>query len=131
MKAKGFTLIEMLGVVIILAIIATLVTPIVTKIIKNAETATYNGQIENIRQGAKDWAGEHIFDLPDVGEEELVLNMNDDLIKNGYVSKDIVNPKTGKPFNNIEVHILNVDGRLLYDIYENGILLDEDDNRIN
>ena len=126
MNAKAFTLIEMLGVIIILAVIATLVTPVITGIINNTKLSTYNQQIENIRQGAKDWAGEHIFDLPDVGEEALVLNMNDDLVKNGYIKKDIVNPNTGKPFNNIEVYIINDNGRLLYDIYENGVLLDAD-----
>ena len=131
MKQRGITLIEMLGVMIILALLMTLIVPIATTIIDNSKESLYNQQLENIRNGAKSYAGEHIFDLPDVGEETLILNLNDDLIKNGYVSKDIVNPKTGKPFNNIEVHILNVDGRLLYDIYENGILLDEDDNRIN
>ena len=61
----------------------------------------------------------------------MVLSMTDDLIAKGYIYKDIVNPKTNKPFNNIEIYIINDNGRILYDIYENGSLLSRDDNRID
>lgn len=129
MKQRGITLIEMLGVMIILALLMTLIVPIATTIIDNSKESLYNQQLENIRNGAKSYAGEHIFDLPDVGEETLILNLNDDLIKNGYVDKDITNPLTGEPFNNIEVYIINENGKIVYDIYENGNLINQDDNR--
>lgn len=131
MKSKGFTMVELLGVIIILAVVATIVTPTISIIIRNTGRNAYNQQIENIRSAAKNWASDNLFATPKEGEPALILSMNNDLVKNGYIDKNIVDPNTGEPFGNIEIYVIYDAGSLIYDIYENGNLISEDTNRLD
>ena len=48
MNRKGFTLVELLGAIVILAIITAIITPSVMRILKNSDEANYNMMIDNI-----------------------------------------------------------------------------------
>lgn len=50
---KGFTLIEVLAVIVILAIIALIVFPEVNKIIKNSKQKSYDTQINSLIESTK------------------------------------------------------------------------------
>ena len=50
---KGFTLIEMLAVIVILAIISLIIFPEVNKVIKNSKQKSYNTQIQNLVDATK------------------------------------------------------------------------------
>lgn len=56
MKQKGFTLVEVLAVIIILGIVVTIVYPIVVSTIKSSEIKAYNSQREIIKKAAKVYA---------------------------------------------------------------------------
>ena len=94
MKKRGFTLIEMMSVIIILAVIALIVTPLVIGSIKDSKQKLYDTQIENIVSAAKSY----MIDLDLEDNETITLTLND-LKKTGKVKKDIKNPKTGEEFN--------------------------------
>ena len=64
MKSKGFTLIEVLGVIVILAVIITLVFPSVDKTINKSKNVTYKSQINSMLNAAYDYTLENTKILP-------------------------------------------------------------------
>ena len=50
---KGFTLIEMLAVIVILAIISLIIFPEVNKVIKSSKEKSYKTQIDNLIDATK------------------------------------------------------------------------------
>lgn len=55
MDNKGFTLVELIGVITLLAVIILISVPIVNTSIKNTKEKAYNGQVNAIIEGAKKW----------------------------------------------------------------------------
>jgi prepilin-type N-terminal cleavage/methylation domain-containing protein len=51
-REKGFTLVELLAVVIIISFIALLVTPIVTKVINNAKKDSFKTAAYGLKKAA-------------------------------------------------------------------------------
>ncbi len=121
---KGFTLVELLGVLIVLAVIAVIVFPLVNKTIKTNKEKLYNSQLEEIKSGAEKWAYANIEMLP-VNDGESVTITLFELKKGGFLTLDIRNPITGELLpndmvititfknNNFEI---NVDGNSGSDI---------------
>jgi len=64
---KGFTLIELIGVVTLLALIALVVYPAINSVIKNSKEKAYKDQIELLIKAAKEWGIDHAEDLPEEG----------------------------------------------------------------
>ena len=64
MKNKGFTLIELIGTIVILALILLIVTPIITRSIKNGVSNSDEQVKANIVLAAKNWASDHKGQLP-------------------------------------------------------------------
>ena len=94
---KGFTLAEMLGVVIIIGVLALLIVPTIEKSIKSNKQDLYDTQIKNIITGASMWATDNYKDLP-VVEEDFVFVYLRDLKQGGYIDDDISDPRNGKLF---------------------------------
>ena len=65
MKNKGFTLVELLGVIVILGIIGTLVTPLVINLINEGKEDVNAMQQETVKRAAKNYANAHIYSLED------------------------------------------------------------------
>lgn len=55
MNKKGFTLVELIGVITLLAVIVVISVPIVTSSIKNTKNKAYNEQVNTIVNNAKKW----------------------------------------------------------------------------
>lgn len=95
MKKRGFTLTEVLGVIVILGLIALIIFPNVSKSIKNSKQKLYNEQVALIEENARKWGIEHTAQLPDSGSYYLELN---DLVLGGYVSqKELKDPRDESP----------------------------------
>lgn len=97
MKNKGFTLVELLGVIVILGLLATVIYPVVNKKIKASKESLYETQIALIEKGARNWGADHIGSLPMQEGERITITLLE-LQEKGYVSEDLENPKTGEPF---------------------------------
>lgn len=93
MKNKGFTLIEILAVLVLLTIIVVTVYPYVKDAITNSEEKAYDTQIASIKKAAEEWAlkKENISNLPDRDGEVLTINLGD-LKISGLLPLDIKNP---------------------------------------
>lgn len=92
---KGFTLIEIMAVIIILAIIAVIVVPLVTGSIKDSKDKLYETQLENIKSAAKSYMIN--LDLDD--EQNKISVTIEELKKLGLLDKDIKDPRTDKDFD--------------------------------
>ena len=114
---KGFTLIEITAVVVVLAIIALLITPVVTKVINKNRNKVYDDQINGIVASAKVWGAEHIGSLPGIGESDVTITL-DVLQKGGYAKAELVNPSTNELFDPLKTKIVikNNNGNLIYKV---------------
>ena len=69
---KGFTLIELIGIIVILGVISFIVFPVVSSSIKNGKEKAYNEQVGRIIEAAKKWANDNTDLLPSDDEELYV-----------------------------------------------------------
>ena len=68
MNKKGFTLVELLAVIIILSLLALLTSTAVTKLVKDAKNDLNSTQIELIKSAAQTWGADNLLGLPSAGE---------------------------------------------------------------
>ena len=116
MKNKGFTLAELLGVIIILGVIASIATISITNSMKTSKEELYDLQVENIINGAKTWASGNVFELPENDGEAIYLTLAE-LKQAGFVEKDITNPLTNQLFSDqLQVKITKVYNNYNYEI---------------
>lgn len=112
MNNKGFTLMEILGVITLLAILSTLIILSVNKSLKDSKETLYQQQIEEIKAAAGMWRTDNIEIIPD--NDYYIVSLQQ-LKDEGYIKKDIINPKTDAPFDNITLGVslndIKVDSR--------------------
>lgn len=94
---KGFTLVELLAVIVIIGLLALVAYPAILRIISDSKNSSYNTQVALIEKAAKEWAVEHPMNLPDISDPNCSkCIMISQLTSEGYLSKDeITNPKGG------------------------------------
>lgn len=95
MRRNGFTLIEVLGVVTLLAIISTIVLITVDKSLKDSKDTLSSIQIETIKSAADMWKTDNIELVPDTGYYTITLG---DLIDAGYI-KNVVDVNTNANYD--------------------------------
>lgn len=97
---KGFTLVELLGVIVVLAIISMIAVPLIDRSINKSDEDLYNTQINQIVKAAKNYYAEpeNIDGLPQNDEDSVTVTL-EALQKGGYLPTEVDNPKTGEPFN--------------------------------
>lgn len=99
MSKKGFTLVELIGVIVILALLALLITPTVNKLLKEQKQKVYDAQMKIVLNAAKNYVADK-QDTLDISDSGLALSVSD-LYNNGYLNKDkVINPSTNKEFKN-------------------------------
>ena len=111
MNKKGFTLIELIAVIVILALIALIVFPSINSVIKDSKEKAYNEQIATIIKATKQLSYEHSNILPaEIDNSEVSVKLdclitgceiNGKQIKGGYINDDdIKDPRnTNKNLN--------------------------------
>ena len=119
---KGFTLVEMIGVVTILAVLMMIASIPVTKTLKDFTKKAYQTEIENIEKAAKLWGNENPDKLPKEIDETMNIYLYE-LQNNGYLESKIINPKTNKKFNDrLVIKITKKsEKRYVYEVQEDSI----------
>ena len=114
---KGFTLVELLASLIVLAIISLIAFPVVNNVIKKSDEKLHNAQLQEIKEATEKWAYLNIDLLPDDGESITVTIL--ELKKSGFLPLDIRNPKTKELLpNDMQVIIENKNNIYNYIINE-------------
>lgn len=107
MKEKGFTLVELLGVIVILSLVLMLVFPTVNNILSQSKDTIYQKQINSILSAAYDFSLKNIKYLPEYNQKSYVTL--GELKYEGMIDVDIKNPYTDEKFkDNLVISIHNV-----------------------
>ena len=103
---KGFTLIELIGVIVIIALLALIITPIVSTVLVSSKDKLYKNTLQNIQLSAKDWFTdeENIEKLPN-NVDSCYITLTE-LKDAGIVDLDIKNPKTNELLDDTKVNVL-------------------------
>ena len=105
-QKNGFTLLELLGVITILVIVVTVVSPVIQKDVKKSQTTISETQNENIKAAANNWAIDHPDLLPSNEEGTYTITLST-LQSEGYISENIKDPDTNTQINgNLQIRII-------------------------
>ncbi len=107
MNKKGFTLVELLAVIVILGLLGALTIPLVEKIIKDNREKVHQVNVDTILNAAYDYAQTNPDYLPDpVDGDEGTTILLQQLYASGLLKDDMVNPNTDSKYNeNCEIII--------------------------
>lgn len=104
MKKNGFTLVELLATLIILAVITMITFPVVNSIIKSGKENLYQAQLQEIEEATEKWAYLNIDLLPTNGNTITVTIL--ELKKAGLLPLDARDPRNDELLpNDMEVVI--------------------------
>ena len=96
---KGFTLTEMLTVIIVLGLIMIIAYPIITSSISGYRDELYIAQVENIIDAAKSYVADNIDSFPCSeagGKKDISLST---LTNEGYINDSLIDPTTNSSFS--------------------------------
>lgn len=94
---KGFTLAELLGVIVILSLIALITVPAITDTLQNYKIKLCNTQLEEIISAAKTWGADNLVKLPSSEGQIKTVSLKT-LSDYGYIDAVIQNPVTKENF---------------------------------
>lgn len=96
---KGFTLVELLAVIIILGLIAAIGIPVVIESIKNSETKLYEEQVTLLEKATEKWATEHTGEIERTADFSRCVEI-EELNDGKYIAeKEVINPQTREKMN--------------------------------
>ena len=102
MNKKGFTLVELIGVIILLSAIALISVPIINNSLKNTKEKTYNSQIDTIIKAAK----RYVTEVGAGNDAGFDITMSD-LINAKLIEDDvIIDPRDdSNMINTLTIHV--------------------------
>ena len=127
MRSSGFTLVELLAVIIVLSLLSLLASTAITKLVTDSKNDLYETQILSIEAAAKEWGSDNLNRLPDAGNCAYITLH--DLKVDGLINPNVLDPRTNEAISddlkikiisnvskygtlnfNYEVNPVNVDG---------------------
>ncbi len=112
---KGFTLVEVLAVIIVLGILAGIIFPVIESGISNNSKKALSIEKNNVIKATKDWSLKNIDKLP---ENDGITKVKLSELKQGFIPLNIKNPQTGRLLSN-ETYVLikEISGDYEYEVY--------------
>ncbi len=102
-KKNGFTLIEMLGILVVLSIIVMISVPAITSMLKQANKQKYDEWLQNLYIASEQYVEGHREEFAEAnsgGTSYLSIQL---LLKKGYLKNSIKDPKTGQDVTDIGI----------------------------
>lgn len=105
---RGFTLVELLAVLVVLGLLSLVVMPIVINYINSSSNSAYKKQIQVLESAAEKWGIENIDSLPDsTSGESLIIDFNTLYTAGQISSYPVIDPKTKKELEGCILVIYN------------------------
>ena len=102
-RIKGFTLVELLAVIVILSLLLLVTVTTVSSQFKNSKDELYDTQLNNIKLAAEMWGSDNKDKLNSISDcVSLTLGY---LKEEGYIDINIKNTYTGELFEDDEVFV--------------------------
>lgn len=110
MKKSGFTLVELLAVIIIISIITLITTINVFKYINSSKNEISKADSSSIISAAKNWSADNYNLLPMLDSDDQYILSVTDLIDGGYLTED------ARKYEDFHVVIEYVDNKYIYSL---------------
>ena len=118
MRKNGFTLVELMGVIVILGVVALIAVPTIRTITRESKDELYEIQIISIKEGLKNWAIDNSKILPQEEGQVITITLGQ-LKMGGFVDSSLKNPKTKKCFgNDMTLTIKRYQKNYIYEVNE-------------
>ena len=118
LNKKGFTLVELLAVIVILSLLLLLAVTTVSSQFKNSKDELYDTQLNNVKLAAEMWGSDNKVKLNSISDcVTLTLGYLKD---EGYVDANIKNTYTKELFKDDEVfvNITKETNRYKYEVFD-------------
>ena len=102
MNKKGFTLVEILVSIGLLALLGSVIAISLNRVFKDNSKKHYNEYVEEIKSSAMLYVNNTVDIINDLNDNSFKIITVGDLIDNGYTNADLVNPDTGEKVKNDE-----------------------------
>ena len=99
---KGFTLVELLGTILLISLLVVIIAPGVDKAVKRGSKAANDQIIENIKMAAQNWASDHKNQLPPTPNTTKDIPITT-LQSLGYIDKGIELPDADGKENCVQI----------------------------
>lgn len=100
LKAKGFTLIELIATIALLAIIALISFVSVNAVINKNKEKQYKNLVSSIKIAAKQYASENKYSDDFLNKTTVTIPLSK-LVDKGYISSPVIDPYTNKEIDNL------------------------------
>lgn len=99
-KKNGFTLIEIMGAISIIVLLAVIAVPIIEKNVKKGKEQASEIQIKNIELAAQNWVSDNKAELANYFVNNTVKKITlKELIDNGYIENETLkDPLNGREY---------------------------------
>ena len=104
MNKKGFTLVELLTVIIILGIIAVITSPVIINVINESKDQANDHQITLIKNAAERWGVDNLKKLPTTSDKICCIT-TETLLNGGYISRAEINDPTKNTVSGAAIEI--------------------------
>ena len=118
MKKNGFTMVELIAIIVIMASMLLIILPAINNTIKNSEEKKKQESLNNIYMAAENYlmANYKDYKIDNIGDTTYIYIT--DLISNNYMSIDTLNPNNDSTFSNKDIVKItrNGDGTFSYEL---------------
>lgn len=121
MKKKGFTLVELMAVIVILSIFALMAVPTITNTLKKQEEKAFDSYVETICMGTKTYMRHNATTYQTFFDNKASTTVClKDVVDNGYLTDNLKNPNTEKYDSNAKIYIKYDGDKIVCDYSETG-----------
>ena len=118
MNKKGFTLVEMLGILVVLSMIIVISVPAITGSLKRSKQEKYDNWLKSLYIAAEEYTESHRQEFYEVnagGTSYLSIQL---LLDQGYLKESVVDPESGNDITDVAIIkiTVNSDKTLKYEL---------------